>query len=116
MGLKKGIFNQSVSPVEEKIVEAATGKKRAANASTRRIQVTLSEENFDLLEAKADRAGTTMSAMASIFIDEMLHPGQTPMPRVQSREELEARLLKPDAAKARAADRLKSLNEQLANR
>jgi ribosomal protein S19E (S16A) len=44
-------------------------KPKKKHAGSRRIYVTLSEENYQFLEAKAKRTGATISAVGAVSID-----------------------------------------------
>ena len=78
---KKSIPTQHEVEIPPAVIQKLvreSGRKKGKYVGAFRIQVTLSEENYRLLQARAERAGTTMSAVAGILLDTALHT--TPQP------------------------------------
>jgi hypothetical protein len=70
------LMSESRMVEKNQVLDLINQGKKDKQAGAYRIQVSLSEENYMLLKALAGRAGTTMSAIASILIDAGLHSTQ----------------------------------------
>lgn len=102
---KNRILTQSEAEIPPAVIQKLareSGEKKGRYAGAFRIQVTLSEENYKLLQARAERAGTTMSAVAGILLDTALHATPQPyfIPDMSSDEGYQRLQQSIDAARA----------------